>query len=318
MIEFLNNIALTSEKLNRTTEFLIDGFLPKRMITMFYADGGVGKTWVSYGAAAFICENRLAKAVYYIDLDNPLDVLAERKVENMLINKYDNIKYIHRSDLAETALQTLERLASKECSKNHAYEDVVFIVDSIRNVTNIKNDERAMYMFNLLMDIREAGATILLVAHTNKDGKNYEGSNNVRNSIDAMFEAEQIAKVQDVSITIGLLVRKERAGIKGCVWTIDVNTLNMTTADALYSRMTHYEKEFSSKVKAILEKYPEGLNQGELLHQAGFKKDDKTARATLEKFEDKMWSRHQDKKGLPMKYMLISPKATTATTVTTP
>ena len=72
--------------------------------------------------------------------------------------------------------------------------------------------------------------------------------------------------------------------------------------------MTNYEKEFVSSIKKILAKYTEGVNQRELLEQAGFKKNDKTARAALDKFDDKMWSKQQDKKGAPILYMLIRPK----------
>ena len=57
MIDFLDDMALTTEDLHRQTEFLIDDFLPKRMITMYYAKGGNAKTWLSYGVAAHLCKS---------------------------------------------------------------------------------------------------------------------------------------------------------------------------------------------------------------------------------------------------------------------
>ncbi|MGE4510627.1 MAG: AAA family ATPase [Sulfurimonadaceae bacterium] len=295
MITYLDSMALTSAKLHRETEFLIPKFLAKRMITMIYADGGNGKTWLNYGAAAYICSRNLAKMVYYFDLDNPIDELAIRNVEGLLINKFDNFKYIHRSDLLETPLETLEKLASKEYSRNHAYEDMVFIIDSVRNVTNVLNNEKAMYMMNLLMDIREAGATVLFIAHSNKDGKNYEGSNNLKNSADAMFKEYLISKVEGVSITVGLTAEKERSGIKSCDFTICTQTLDMTEADPIYSRMNSYEKEFVQKAKELLKINPEGVNKTLFLESLGFKKDDTTARDTLDKFTDKFWKAKKDK-----------------------
>jgi len=295
MIGFLNEMALTSEKLHTETEFLIPKFLAKRMITMFYADGGNGKTWLNYGAAAYICSRNLAKMVYYFDLDNPIDELANRNVEKLLVNKYDNFTYIHRSDLLDTPLETLEKLASKEYSRNHAYEDVVFIIDSVRNVTNVLNNEKAMYMMNLLMDIREAGATILFIAHSNKDGKKYEGSNNLKNSSDAMFKEFLITKVDDESITIGLTPEKERRGIKKCDFVISIKTLEMKEADPIYSRMSEYEKEFVAKGREVLSSNPAGLNKTQFLEFLGYKKDDTTARDTLDKFTDKFWKAKKEK-----------------------
>lgn len=295
MIDFLNKMATTSEKLHTETEFLIPKFLAKRRITMFYADGGNGKTWLNFGTAKYLCKNKLAKMVYYFDLDNPLDEVVDRNVEELLINKYDNFKYIHRSDLEYTALETLEMLAKKEHSRNHAYEDIVFIIDSIRNVTDVLSNGKAMQVMNLLMDIREAGGTILFIAHSNKDGINYEGSNNLKNSSDAMFKEYMIAKEDNVHITVGLEVKKERRGIKSCDFRICVKTLEMTEADPLFSRMDKYEKDFVSKGREILRDNPVGLNKTNFLNSLGYEKDDTTARATLDKFAGTFWKAEKQK-----------------------
>jgi len=293
MIDFLDKMALTPEKLNLEPEYLIPGFLPKRMITMYWADGGNAKTWLSYGTAAYLCEKSLCKALYYFDLDNPLDTLKERKVEDLLMKRYPQVRYIHRSDLDQPALETIERLASKENSRHHAYEDIVFIIDSVRNVAGIKNDDKAMYIMNLFMDIREAGGTLLLLAHSNKDGKNYEGSNNLKNSVDVMFREELLHKIQDVNVTVGLTPTKERSGIRKCDFTIDVRTLAMSEADPVLTRMSKAEEEFVDKVKKALKENPDGLNKTEVLTKAGFKKTDKTAVAMLDKYTGIFWQKEE-------------------------
>ena len=267
-IPFLDDIALTPEKLDKQIEFLIPNFLAKRMITMYYADGGNGKSWLSLATAVYLCENNLAKKVYYLDLDNPLDELKNRNVEEMT-KTHPTLKYIHRSDLLETPLQTLEGLASKENSRGHAYEDIVFVIDSARNITNLKNDDRAMYFMDLLMDIREAGATIFFIAHSNKDGNNYEGSNNLKNSTDAMFKLKLHHKVNGKSLTLGLEAQKERAGVRDCAFEIDTITLKMTPADPLYAKMSYEEQNFVNRAKGILKENPEGLNKSKLLEALG-------------------------------------------------
>lgn len=295
MIDYLNEMALTSDRLHTEIEFLVPKVLAKRMITMFFADGGSGKTRLNYGLSSFICQNSLAKMVYYFDFDNPIDELVARNVEELLINKYDNFKYIHRSDLIDTPLETIEKLASKECSRRHAYEDIVFIFDSVRNITDVMHNQKAMHLMDCFMDMREAGATILFIAHSNKDGKNYEGSNNLKNSADAMFKVSFINKIQDVSLTVGLKAEKERSGIKNCDFTICIKTLLLTEADPTLSRMSEYEKEFTSKAKESLNKNPQGLNKTQFLQAIGYKKDDVTARDTLEKFTGIFWKAQKDK-----------------------
>ncbi|AXH14357.1 hypothetical protein CP985_05695 [Malaciobacter mytili LMG 24559] len=296
MIDFLDGIALTSDRLYRETEFLIPDFLPKRMITMYYADGGNAKTWLSYGVAAYICQHNLAKRVYYIDLDNPLDTLKDRGVSELLMNRFANFKYIHRSDLEESPIELLEKLAHKDNSKHHAYEDMVLIIDSWRNVTNIKNDEKAMYMMNLLMDIREAGMTVVGIAHSNKDGKNYEGSNNIKNSLDVMFKQTLLKSVMGEYIVVNLDPKKERSGVRACDWKINTNTLEMTKADAVTSRMDSQETEFVNNVKALLAKHPKGLNKTDVLEGIGTRKDNKTAINLLKKFEGEFYKMEQDGK----------------------
>jgi len=155
------------------------------------------------------------------------------------------------------------------------------------------------------MDIREAGATVLFIAHSNKDGKNYEGSNNLKNSADAMFKEALINKVDGESITVGLTAEKERSGIKSCDFTICTKTLEMTEANPIYSRMSGYEKEFVSNAKTVLKNNPDGLNKSQFLQALGYKKDDVTARDILDKFTGMFWKCEQEKKGKPAVITII-------------
>ncbi len=292
MIDFLDGIALTSDRLHRETEFLIPDFLPKRMITMYYADGGNAKTWLSYGVAAYICQHNLAKRVYYIDLDNPLDTLKDRKADDLLLQRFPQLKYIHRSDLEESPIELLEKLAHKDNSRHHAYEDMVLIIDSWRNITNIKNDEKAMYMMNLLMDIREAGMTVVGIAHSNKDGKNYEGSNNIKNSLDCMFKLTKLPSPEG-RLHLGLETKKERGGVKDCAFRVDTNTLELYPIELQEASMNIREKEFIESIKKVLKQNPEGMLQGKLLAAIGSSSTDKTTKAMLNKFENRFYMKEE-------------------------
>lgn len=300
MIEILNNIALNGDELHQEVEFLIPNFLPKRMITMFYADGGHGKTWLSYGVSAYLCEHNLCKAVYYLDFDNGIVTLKERHVDDLLIDKHHKLKYIQRSKLDRQPIELIEGLSYKAVA--NAYEDMVFIIDSLRNLTNVNDDKKAMDLMSLLMSIREAGGTILLVHHANKDGKNYQGSNNIKNSLDCMFKLTKLPN-QEGFLSLGLNVEKERSGVRDCAFTVQIDNLELKPIEYEIANMSMHENDFIKKVQTLLKQNPNGLNQTALLEGIGSAKDNKTDRATLERFEDKFY--RKEKVGNKYIYSLI-------------
>jgi len=305
MIDFLDKMSLDSDEMQKEVEFFIPHFLPKGLITVYYADGGNGKTWLSYSVAAYLCENRLSKMVYYIDLDNSMVSLKERKVDELLMNRYENLKYLYRGKITDTPIGLLEKLAHKARSREIDFEDITLILDSLRDFTDIKNDAKALYMMSLLKDIRDAGATIACIAHSNKDGKNYEGSLNIRNSCDVMFRLTQIQRVMGEYIIVNLEARKERSGIKDCDFKIDTKSLKLSDADPVYSRMNEFESEIVAKGKEALRLNPDGLNQTNFMKAVGYDKTHTTARATIKKFEDVFWSKIQEKTGAPITYVQI-------------
>lgn len=289
MIDFLNEMALTPDKLHEQMEFLIDGFVGRGMITIYYSDGGNAKTWTAYSVAAHLLENKLMDMVYYLDVDNPLPVITERGVEDLLMNRFNNFKYLHRSELTFTPLELLEELAQPERCKNHAYKGMAMIIDSIRNITDVKSDSKAMYMMELLLTIRDAGMTFACIAHTTKNAKNYDGSNNIKNSTDGFFKQRLLKSVKNQYVIVELTDEKGRSGTKDCVFKIDVNTLEITSADPLTSKLSSSEEDFISKIQAVLKRYPEGIKQGDLLSSIGSSSTDKTTKNMLEKFANEFW-----------------------------
>lgn len=290
MIDVLKNMALNSDELHVDVEFLIDDFIPKKMITMFYADGGNGKTWLSYGVASYLCSNAVCKELYYLDFDNPIVTLKERNVDDLLIDRYPHLNYIQRSKLKVAPIELIKGLSDNAIA--HAYDDMVFIIDSIRNLDYIKDDKKAMELMNMLMNIREAGATIILVHHANKDGKNYEGSNNIKNSLDCMFKLTKLPSPEG-RLHLGLETKKERGGVKDCAFRVDTNTLELYPIELQEASMNIREKEFIESIKKILKQNPEGMLQGKLLAAIGSSSTDKTTKSMLDKFENRFYMKEE-------------------------
>ncbi|MEY4505254.1 MAG: hypothetical protein RL154_1551 [Pseudomonadota bacterium] len=285
VFSYLQGFKLQDEHFNQEVEFLVPDFLPKKMITLYYADGGIGKSWLAQALTNSLLTNKKAKMVTYIDLDNPVSVLKDRNIYDLLIAKHANLNYIQRSTLSLAPFELILKL--EEMALCDIYSDCVFVVDSLRNVIDLQNDSKVMRIMDAFMAMREAGATIVLLSHSNKDGKNYQGSNNLRNSLDCMYRLTKRPSSQ-YEINFLLEAQKERAGIKDSAFCVKTTTLTLHDMDVAVASMNEYELNFTEKAKSSLNIY-ERLNKTQLLEACGYAKDDKTARDTLDKFDGKLW-----------------------------
>ncbi|MGQ8367115.1 AAA family ATPase [Glaciecola sp. 1036] len=297
MLDFLEKSSLTTSDFNAEAEFLIPDFLAKNMITMIYADGGNGKSWLGFSLAKY-CASLPSVRVTYLDFDNPLTVLKERQIDKQLIEPLSNLLYVQRSKCEMSPSELLGALQANAIGK--IYENHIFIIDSLRDFTDVDNNSRAMVTMEQLKDIREAGGTLVVLHHSNKDGRNYQGSNNIRNSVDNMFQLRKL----ELSSGIGVLLicKKERCAIRDKAFDIDPKTFNLTERDVADAKLTQEDVSFVSQVKEALTQQGE-LNKSALLESCGFTKDDKTARSRLEKYENVYWK--SEKRHTRIFYTLI-------------
>lgn len=156
----------------------------------------------------------------------------------------------------------------------------------------------------IIMRIRDAGATIIIMHHATKSGSTISGVQVFINSPDNVYEMIQKAKEENM-LHFMLNVTHSRNLVKDIGVSVNTKNLELTKLDEVYSTMSEYEENFVRKAKEVLNKNPDGLLQTELLNQIGYEKTDKTARDTLDKFTDKFWSKYQEKKGKPITYTLI-------------
>ncbi|WP_051145192.1 hypothetical protein [Thiomicrorhabdus sp. Kp2] len=185
-------------------------------------------------------------------------------------------------------LEELENMAVAD-----RYKNTLFVLDSLRDFGDVNNDNAAMRIGDKLKNIREAGATIIVLHHSNKDGRNYQGSNNIRNSIDNMYQLTKIDSPEG-EIRWVLTVKKERASIVDTAISVKVNDLSLLPIDITTARISSEEQSFINEVKNALNKQP-GLNKTELLESCGYKKDDKTARDRLDQYETIYWVSKKEK-----------------------
>jgi len=281
MHKLITQQALKPEHFHEKTEAIINGFLIKRMITLIYADGGTGKSWLAMGVAHYCAS--IGMDVIYLDYDNPLNALEERGVPEKLIAPFSNLHYIQRSRATMSAIDMLSTM-----QEQGSYQDTLIIADSLRDFGNVNNDNHILLAMEKFKNLREAGATILILSHANKDGRNYQGSNNIRNSLDNMYRLSKGDAPRD-EISFLLDVEKERAGILDQAYRLDLNTLHMHPIDIEQARLSSEDKEFITQVQTVLTDQP-NINKKELLEAIGHSQDDKTARNRLDRFEGSQWT----------------------------
>ena len=310
LFDFLEKMSLKKEHFDVKTEHLIAGFLPKQMISIWYADGGGGKSYLAYGVVKHLLDKTTNKVVY-IDPDNSINILKERGIDRLLINQYPNLTYLHRSSMNVQAEELLDELGGR--SVGTIYNDIVFVIDSLKDVLpDMQNDQKVAKTMRLLMNMRDAGATVLVLHHTNKDGKNYQGSNQIRNSTDVMYRLHKKSGL-DGTINYFLEVKKERACVVDMGWSLDTETLNLTQSSATIMAMNRYESDFVSKVSIALRE--KELSLTELLTAIGSSKNDKTSRELLNKF-DGVFYQSTVKTHNRARARIFSTIATTMTTTT--
>lgn len=304
MFDFLVSQTLRKGDFEKETEFLIPGFLAKRMITLVYADGGMGKSWLTL-AVANACGG--FQKVIYLDYDNPLNMLKDRGVQETLISQR-NIYYVQRSKSVMSAPEMLDALNEK--ATGNAYANTLILVDSLRNFGDVMHDARIMSVMDKFMNLREAGATILILSHANKDGKNYQGSNNIRNSLDNMYRLKKVDAAPG-EIAFVLTPTKERVAIVECAFSVCTASLQLKGIDVEAARMSADELDFISQAKTAIAEQP-GINKKALLELLGYEQDDKTARNKLDAGEGKHWQSSKVK-GAYTYQLIPDPIATSAT-----
>lgn len=291
-LQLLQQSSLKHADFNEHIDFLFDKVLAKRLITLFYADGGNGKSWLAFALAKHCV--KLGLTTVYCDFDNPLSVLKERHIDANLIHAHSALQYIQRGKCPHSPQNLLAML--DEQAVGDAYDGWVIFIDSLRNFCNVNNEQQSMDTMNKLMNLREAGATIVILHHSNKDGKNYQGSNNIRNSVDNMY---QVIKLKDDEnehqynaaptevLRLHLKVKKERAHIESAAYQINTKSLAISQIDAQVATLQPAQEAFTQIVLATLAQGE--ANKTQLLEAAGKSKDDKTARNWLDAFDGKLW-----------------------------
>lgn len=182
-----------------STEWLLEKLLPKGAISLVFCPGGGGKTWLLMQLAKAIATGEpfgdlqtLQAPVYFIDFENPLSVVKERREK---IGPAAGFWYWH------LACPTGPRKLDEDTWIDYkALPPGLLIFDTLRASHNgDENSSKDMALvLSRLKELRETGFTIVVLHHTPKgnDGT-YKGSTAILDLADHVLSLERLGKTED-------------------------------------------------------------------------------------------------------------------------
>ena len=287
------------KKCNFSINWVVDNLIPEHAIILFYAQAGSGKSTISSQIAAAVTKgkpvfgmNTLQRHVIILDFENPASVIKNRL---NLIDDSDDIIFW-------PSFKKPPRLDSPEWSQLirlvELYPNPVLIIDTLGGATpncDISSNKDYSNVMKQFVEIRDLGATIILLHHTSKaDPSKYIGASTIVNQCDhvlALWPSNSASKCSDTENRSDRVFRfgtgqKTRFGHYELYVVFDEDTCSFVIAD-------DPEKYMFQQLKEILvENGP--LNQTQIIDLVKGTALEKHARQVLKKGIGYLWD---EKKG---------------------
>lgn len=291
--------GLTIDDKPGEVEYLLEGFLAKEVITLYYAPPKNGKSVMAFALAQYACTHG-AMQVLYFDFDNPVTMLEDRKIFKLLptLKTFD---YIHPEKVAMSSKEALREMLEFAKQPNKPLLNCFLVFDSVVNFSNENSADSFMLHMKTL---RNAGATILLLHHMNKSERGYEGSQVYISASDNIF-THKMASETDAFSTF--THKKHFARFKGaCHSAFEVKKENFELTMINYDDavISPSDQEFIDKVINVIRKKKDGIGQNHLLKDAGFKSTHKQAIAMLHNYTDRFWRIEKGQKNSKQYFVL--------------
>ena len=286
-------------------EYIIESFLVKGGISLIFAPPKNGKSCLALSIAKYIID-KTKMGVYYLDFDNPIISLKDKKLDDFIDsdNCQGRFDYLHPDELCMEGKEALNEMVKDCILKPEAYKNIILFFDSVTDFCTETDDSSAKAFMNKVKILRNAGATIFLLHHTNKKNGDYKGSSVFRSASDNVFAltSEVISDVED-----NMLLKAESArfgsNIKHSAFRVKKYSWELEPMVYEELEIPPHKREFIKQVRLVLSKEKQ-LNQNELLKALGKGEADKSSLEMLIEFDNKYWTHEGGGKGKAKKYTL--------------
>jgi replicative DNA helicase len=171
---FLSSTELEKEDIEKSNfEYLIDNFIVKAELMMIAAKPGSGKSLTTVAIANQALIDKKVDKVLYFDLDNSTTTLKQRNIHLLKDTHGDAFRYIHSSKVSRA-----EVFRYIKQFQNMDLTNKLFVFDSAKNFMNGGDRDKNKDVSKLLDEfkkLRDKGATVIFLHHTNKPSKDLEG-----------------------------------------------------------------------------------------------------------------------------------------------
>ncbi len=196
LTKFATNIERLEEMTSR--KFLIEGLIQEKSHTVIYGASGTGKTTLMFYFIKEAKKNNPELVTFYFLLDGA-DQIALNGARY-----YDDQDTLHILNLVQAKYimtELLNNIAGKVDLSN-----VLFIFDTYKKFQSDVNNKGANSKhMHILRELTSLGATVVSIAHTNKDGKNFSGTAEMEQDADAVIKVNKMIDAEDKSVmTISL------------------------------------------------------------------------------------------------------------------
>ncbi len=231
MFKFLDGSVLNQEDfILEDRKAYIKDFLYSNSVTLIYSPPKQGKTWLGYGITTTLAKREDIRAIIYCDMDNGLTSLNERSINNKLI-PIPKVRYVSRAKIDCSPIEYLKRIDDEAIRNN--YHDVVFVLETTKDFIDTDSKSQSEEFMKIVMRIRDAGATVIIMHHATKTGRTISGVQVFINSPDNVYEMIQKAKDTD-KLHFMLSVTHARTLVKDIGLTVSTKTLELEKLDEVY------------------------------------------------------------------------------------
>jgi len=269
-------------------EYIIDGFLAKEAITLYYAPPKNGKSVMAFSLAKYVHEHT-DMDVQYFDFDNGLAALEDRGIFDIL-DGMRRMDYIHPEKVTVSSKEALRELLRFARSGHKPLLGCLLIFDSATDFVNASDDNAAKQFMLDMKTLRNAGATVIILHHMNKSEKNYQGSLAFKSASDNIFIHRLVSETDVGPVFIMEKDDGRFKDVRSTAFEVRRGTYELTVIPYEEAVINPEEQAFIDKVTKSLRKTPAGQGQTELLESIGIGKADKKALGLLEKYTDRFWS----------------------------
>ena len=254
MSQLREKMAMTVEKVKRieSAEFIYEKLIAKGLITVVAAPPNGGKTTIAMHMARLMALKGFQ--VFYIDFDSSGVHIGEY----FKYTHHANIEYWTEIDTDLDAHGLINQLVQASKLDSHQSE-CVYIFDTLKKFTNLMNKGKVAEFMNKMRSITRNGATVLLLAHTNKRPESdgcylFEGVGDVKNDCDNLFYLLPM-KNDDGSLTVTVDLgdnSKKKALLEPCTFIIQSDrTVKLSQEYATPESIINYEND-KSEIEILL------------------------------------------------------------------